>query len=66
MAGLVFGGERYVEKIRPILRSEEATAERPSLRRLKVRKMSSPEEVGTAVADIARNELPRRRRRLHL
>jgi hypothetical protein len=66
VAGLVLGGERYVEKIRAMLRSEEDTAERPSLRRLKAQEVSSVEEVEAAVAEIARNELPRRRRRLLL
>ncbi len=66
VAGLVLGGEKYVEKIRAMLRSEEATADRPSLRKLKVQEMRSAAEVEAVVAEIARNELPRRRRRLLL
>lgn len=66
VAGLVLGGEKYVEKIRAMFRSEEPTADRPSLRKLKVQEMRSAAEVEAVVAEIARNELPRRRRRLLL
>ncbi|MBI2840177.1 MAG: alpha/beta hydrolase [Acidobacteria bacterium] len=59
VAGLALGAERDVAKIRAMLRREEATADRPSLRKLeKVQEMRSAAEVEEALADIVRNELP--------
>lgn len=52
VAWLVLGGEKYVHKIRAMLRSEEPTVDRRCLRKLRVQEMRSAADVEAIVAEI--------------
>ena len=66
LAGLVLGGEAFVQKIRHLTRGLEDDSERPALKELHMLERAEPEEVERLVEEIFEHELPRRLRRLVL
>lgn len=65
-AGLVLGGEAFVERIRRLTADDTGEAAKPALAALRRRAAVEPEAVEAAVQQVFASDLPRRRRRLLL